>query len=310
LEREIRDLINAPRRHQQLRANSHAFSQLCSSLDVIGDTELALEAYLAGTRGEECDGDLYLRIYGVLQVLVVQQDALVHVADAVQLALALSDDVKEIREIRNDAIGHPTRRGEAPGSAFNYISRPSLSPGGFELMTLRPGGAPEHRTIDIASLIATQRSFAIDALQRTIQHEREREAQHREQFRSARLQDAFPDWLGHTFEKIGEDIRGTGIGVGAGMVSSVEKAIAAFEHKLTERQELPALLDAFQHSAKPARHAAARLREYLAGRIPELSAEDAEAFLFRLSHAIAELRSLARELDETYDRDAMPGDGA
>ena len=123
LEREMRDLINAPRRHQQLLANSHAFSQLCSSLDVIGDTELALEAYMAGTGGEQCDGDLYLRTYGVLQVLVVQQDALVHVAEAVQLALPLSDEIKEMREIRNDAIGHPTRRGKAPGSAFNDISR-------------------------------------------------------------------------------------------------------------------------------------------------------------------------------------------
>jgi len=64
LEREIREMINAPRRHEQLRANSYDFSQLCSSLDVIGDTELALEAYLAGSGGGQSDGDLYLRVYG------------------------------------------------------------------------------------------------------------------------------------------------------------------------------------------------------------------------------------------------------
>ena len=303
LEQELRDLINAPRRHQQLYANSHAFSQLCSSLDVVGDAELALEAYLAGISGAQSEGELYLRMYGVLQVLVVQQDALVHVAEAVQHALPLPDEVKQIREIRNNAVGHPTRRGKAPGSAFNHIARHSLSPEKFELITFRSGGAPEHRVIDLASLIAMQRVFAIGALQKAIAHERGLEARHREQFRGTRLQDALPPSLDYTFQKIGEDIRGTGIGLGAGLLSSVEDAIAAFEHGLTVRQELPAQLDTFRHAATPGRNAVGRLREYMAGRCPELTAEDAEAFLFRLSHAVEQLRSLARELDETYQRE-------
>ena len=55
---------------------------LCSSLDAIGDTELAIEAYLAGeTQSQELEqnaktlkdaGYLYLSLYGILQVLFAQ----------------------------------------------------------------------------------------------------------------------------------------------------------------------------------------------------------------------------------------------
>jgi len=45
LETEIRDFINRGRRQQELLADPASWNTLCSALDVIGDTELALEAY-------------------------------------------------------------------------------------------------------------------------------------------------------------------------------------------------------------------------------------------------------------------------
>jgi len=46
LESEIRDLINQPRKKHFLLMDSAQWYQLCSSMDVIGDTELAIDAYL------------------------------------------------------------------------------------------------------------------------------------------------------------------------------------------------------------------------------------------------------------------------
>jgi hypothetical protein len=81
LEQEIRDLINSPRRHFQLSRNKAAFNKVCSSLDVLGDTEVAFSAYL---EGEEhiSSGEGYLIVYGVLQALFLQQYAVRHLHQA------------------------------------------------------------------------------------------------------------------------------------------------------------------------------------------------------------------------------------
>ncbi len=42
LESQIRDFVNAPRRQAMLLADAAAWAMLCSSLDVIGDAELAI----------------------------------------------------------------------------------------------------------------------------------------------------------------------------------------------------------------------------------------------------------------------------
>src|SRR5512135_3253506 len=90
LESEIRDIINSPRKQAALLRNHSTWGMLCSSLDVIGDTECALAAYLAGSNLEEVkrgdylieSGNLYLTLYGVLQVLFVQQDAVSHLHES------------------------------------------------------------------------------------------------------------------------------------------------------------------------------------------------------------------------------------
>jgi len=152
LEKQLRELINAPRRHTELRANYSQFSQLCSSLDVVGDTETALGDYLAPHPAEPSLGELYLLTYGVLQVLVVQQDAVEHIADSLSISYTRAEGLKEIREVRNDATGHPTRRGHSPGTAFNHISQTTLSRKGFDLVTFYPNAPFTYRSIDLATL--------------------------------------------------------------------------------------------------------------------------------------------------------------
>jgi hypothetical protein len=100
LESQIRDFITAPRRQAHLLKNNAFWAMLCSSLDIIGDTELAIEAYLAGEKkAQESEqsaktpqnlGDHYLILYGILQVLFVQQDAVKHLAES--LAIVYTHD--------------------------------------------------------------------------------------------------------------------------------------------------------------------------------------------------------------------------
>jgi len=46
LQQQIRGFINNPRKQAGLLRDSAAWNKLCSALDVIGDTELAIDSYL------------------------------------------------------------------------------------------------------------------------------------------------------------------------------------------------------------------------------------------------------------------------
>src|SRR5271154_6280851 len=78
----IRDLINQPRCQQSPMRNRGGWLKLCSSLDVIGDCEMAMDAYCSKSMPSD-PGVLYLATYGVLQALVVQQDAVRHLCECV-----------------------------------------------------------------------------------------------------------------------------------------------------------------------------------------------------------------------------------
>jgi hypothetical protein len=70
LNKNLRSIINNPRKRCVLLEDAPAWSMLCSCLDAIGDTELALDAFLKqGNIGD--DGKNYLLIYGALQALII-----------------------------------------------------------------------------------------------------------------------------------------------------------------------------------------------------------------------------------------------
>jgi len=71
---EIRDFVNGPRIQQELMKNRPRWLKLCSAMDVIEDTAMAVRSY--SSQDDSGDkGKLYLETYGVLQALKVRQDA-------------------------------------------------------------------------------------------------------------------------------------------------------------------------------------------------------------------------------------------
>src|SRR6266496_2067880 len=70
----IRDFIQHPRRLDPLLKNKPAWNMLASAMDVISDTEWAIATFESLDVSDK--GMLYLVIYGLLQALYVQQDAL------------------------------------------------------------------------------------------------------------------------------------------------------------------------------------------------------------------------------------------
>jgi len=185
LEQKIRDFINNPRIQHALLQDSAAWNLLCSCLDTIGDTELAIDAYNA-SENLDSHGAAYLIVYGVLQALFIQQDAVENLCQALVISYVRDQHIKEIREIRNDSAGHPTKRDDLKdrknkkGVSYNFITRSSLTKSGFDLMTTYPDNEiPLFRHISIPSLIASQRKILRSVLSEVLKKLKSEEAEHR-----------------------------------------------------------------------------------------------------------------------------------
>jgi len=201
LEAQIRRHINRARTQFVLLQNSQSWNQLCSSLDVIGDTELCFKAY-EDSPPPPADGATYLLVYGVLQALILQQDAVRHMAEALETRFASDPLLHEIREVRNSSIGHPTKRNRGEARS-HFLSRMSMSKNGFQLMTVYPDHAPaEFKWVDIPALILRQRMQLRMVMTQVVLEARDQE--HRAMFKGTKLVDAFPAVLDYYFQKVFE----------------------------------------------------------------------------------------------------------
>jgi hypothetical protein len=161
----IRQVISKPSVAERLSRRRRSWLRLTSSLDTIGDTECAIDSYERHFGKLMQFGSGYLQVYGVLQALVVQQDAVRHVAESLDVLAEPSAILMKIREIRNMAVGHPTDR---YGGASHYITRASMRWEGFTLLTAGHESSELDAAIyvDLQSLIPAQRDCIIAQLVR------------------------------------------------------------------------------------------------------------------------------------------------
>lgn len=171
LTNDIRDVINHSRLRDELPQYSDAWNMLCSSLDAIEDTNSCLDAFLMtdisfDTGNQHLDdGKKYMYVYGTLQAMFVQQDAVEHLAEALQIPYTLDSSLKQIRDIRNDSVGHATKRGAGKRKTFNFITRISIDNQGYTLGTAYADGRPDSsKEVNIPDLISTQRSILTSVL--------------------------------------------------------------------------------------------------------------------------------------------------
>lgn len=301
LEEQIRDCINRTRVQHGLLKNMAAWNQLCSSLDAIGDTELAFDAYSRIPQPDDA-GATYILVYGVLQALVLQQDAVRHLAEALDLPFVPDPLLQEIREVRNSSVGHPTKRGGEIRSHF--ISRITMSKAGFQLLTVRPNRGPaEFRSISIPTLIATQRTQLVEVLNQVLKTLRARDEEHKAMFRDKKLADAFPGTINYYFEKLFESVHGNMSPEFGGMhVKLVREAIDRLKAGLAERGCTGAY-DSVEYHIALAEYPLAELTSYFADpKKSRLNAQDANIFVHFLQDQVSELRTMAAEIDGSYQQ--------
>lgn len=171
-------------------------------MDTIGDTQLAIEAYPRIPLDEY--GSHYLLVYGILQSLFIQQDAIRDLAEALGIELPESDLFRSIRDIRNSVAGHPTKQRErSSNKSSNVISRPSMTRLGFEYIVRYHDDRPDvFKYVDIGEILDGQSSEVRTALGAVITELEREEMSHRKEFRDTLLSDSFPPTLSYYFENV------------------------------------------------------------------------------------------------------------
>lgn len=302
----IRDLINSPRKQHALLQDSALWYMLCSCMDTIGDTEYALESFIKEDTNSSDTGRNYLLIYGALQALFVQQEAVRNLHEALKISYIEDSSLKEIRKIHRDVVGHPTKRGNK--EAFNFINRGSLSVRRFQLMTTYPTEAngaklnSEHIDIDVSSLIISQRNIFVDVLNTVIETLKEEEMTHRKKFVGKQLAETF-EHTTYPFQKVFEAILSTD-SPHAQLVSShvdqILKSVEIFKAGLKERKESDDnIFDMYENISYSLQH----IKTYFQnGKSTHINRKDAYIFARFAQQEVTELEAFAEELDERYSQ--------
>lgn len=208
--KEIREICNHPWKKELLFQDKVKWNKLWSSLDVIEDSQFAINDY-SNLSEFNSNTNGYLYIYGILQALNLQQDALVNLNKALfDKRIDFKNEYPElynIRENRNNSIGHPTDRGNE--SSFHHITRGSIKKEGFEMISRFPKSKEETKfeEVNILSCIEIQNKLLKKILRNTTEKLKSEFDSHMNKFKEKKLIDIVPKTIDYHFSKLYEDCR-------------------------------------------------------------------------------------------------------
>lgn len=304
---KIRDFINidSPRKQHVLRQDDAMWLKHCSCMNVIEDTEEALEYFLTEETDNSEIGKNYLRIYGALQALFVQQDAVINLHTALAIKCPKDETIIEIRDIRNAATGHPTDiKIGGNQNAFGFMSRVTLSSYGFKLMKTYPekSGVDESRNISVPHLIATQKIILMKILDDVIETLKEEDAEHKMKFTGKTLTSVFQN-VDYFFSKLSEATISENspyILLVEDHVDLILKAIDAFKTGLKEREEPDEKITHRYENLDYTLHHIKRCFGFGSGEETHINRQDAYIFANYAQQEVDGLKEIAQQIDERY----------
>jgi len=303
---EIRDLINRPRKQNILLQDNALWLMLCSCMDTIQDTEEALESSLTKDNDSSDTGSKYLLVYGALQALFIQQEAVKNLHESLNIPYTEDSSLKEIRDLHRNAIGSPTN--VADKEAFNFINRATLSVHGFKLATEYPKKSDDEKRetkrvdVNIPNLIETQRHKFKEVLNKVIETLKEEEAEHKRKFSNKSLTGSFYHTT-YLFEKIFDAISSSEsphVEIVGAHIDDVLKYVEAFKTELKERGEPD---DNISDIYENLDHSLQQIKAYFHNPSETyIQEKDLYIFAYFARRQVSDLEAIARELDEMYSQ--------
>lgn len=300
---KIREYINSPRKQYNLLKNKSYWNQLCSSLDVIEDCDLAISAY-ENTEFNNGDGDKYLRLYGLLQTVFVQQDAVKNLWKALEIEsnFELGDELEKIRNIRNESIGHPTKTFR---NSCHFISRITMEKSGFQLLSYRDNRM-FFENINIIEIIEKQRNLLSDKLNIILESLKKEEKSHQDMFKMKNLEEAFHSTYTYHVSGVFESILSPEKRpVGIAHLEQVKNILDKLKKLLKERGIEIDTYDSIKMVYDELEYPIKELDDFFDEKTEQNKVNDKTAYIiaFFVKEKIEELKSIIEEIDKEYQND-------
>lgn len=296
----IRDLVNHPWKLQSLLDNKAYWNKLCASMDVIGDTQIAINSYFSLPSFSAENGG-YLYLYGLLQAFFLQQDAINHLSEALfDKAIdwkAEYPDIYHVRELRNDSIGHPTKRGK--DESFHFIARYSLSKGNFRLVSsYSKTNDSKFNEIDINELRAKQENSIIKILDTVIELLEKEYSDHKQKFANEKLTALIPGTMSYSVGKVYEGVYND-YPLAAMYFSEIKRTMDALKEEITKRFGKLSALQGLNDVIRRIDYILTKVDFWIQNK-QLLNNDDAEVFLDSFTDRFKELEGMLNEVDEEF----------
>ncbi len=309
----VREIVNQPRmNHLFMESTVHRY-QMVSCLDTVEDAQLAVDKYrrLAYSAKGAGKGKLYLAVYGVLQAMFLQQDALKNLASLLDFPYRIDNypGLKKVREVRNQIVGHPTSYKRKGTESYYVISRIRLSLETLQVLEYNDQNQQQMRTIDIKQTLSENEALICQAFGDLKSKLESDIRKHKTKFRGKPLTGFFPDSLCHLCDQIRAGMSGPS-GIDHDMASSavreIDDLLSNLEKALSKRGRPPEdcpgvdlVWDELQYPMKA-------IRTFFLDEDEESQPPEPEAtrvFAWYVESKLDELLELCREIDEDYNSD-------
>ena len=199
----IRDLLSKPFVFNELAEDSINFNKCYASLDVLEDSEQAIEYYKNSDFEIDNYGQKYLFIYGLFEAFYIQEQAIQCI---IEISKVNKDSIKielenlgEIKELRNDIAGHSPFRDRKNCLYSTYLSQPALFK---EEIKYRKSNNIEAITVNIVEQISIQEECILKILNKTHEHLIDNVNRHYLKFKEEKLNELFEKDYLYPREKI------------------------------------------------------------------------------------------------------------
>jgi len=303
VEQNIRELIKSGRLQAEILADDISWNMLCSSLDLVADTDLALDSYI-GMAQVKAPGECYLLVYGVLQALMLQQDAAKHIARALGIKIKLPKQLNDIRIVRNSAAGHPGFQMENKQARSCFISRSSLTATEFDLITVYSGGRNyQNVRVNIPAILKTQEKYLESTLKLVLDELIVREKEHYKMHQGTKLASHFSGSTSFYFQKIFEAILSESkYELGEYHLELVKNSLAAFKQQMEDRKEW-GVNQEVDYQYNHAEYSSSELASFFQSRSKSrLNEKDACVFASFLKDCVSALKTLVSDIDAEYEQ--------
>ena len=292
---------------------------MCGSLDAIESTQLAVDSYNCLDKDNSKNvGFEFLIVYGLFQVLYVQQDSVLNLCKSMDIPLPDEKDFRtvypklyEIRQLRNKGIGHPTpnKKDKTKDTHSILIEEDSI-----EIFSYTEAGEFNFATYKISDCIEKQNQSLCGIIQQVVENMKLKEQEHKDKYMQNKLRDCFPPdpqyCIGKIFEALNLiDVKDPGesepqrigregrISLAFSNAGTLIKAVNKFDNQFTERGLLN---DFVRIEIAETTYPLEKLKEYFSTRESSINPRDARAYADSAEKHILELITHAKNLDSEY----------